>query len=409
MSNSSLVTCTKLSPNCSKPRANKIERITPHCVVGQLDAMDVANMFADPAREASSNYIIGTKGDVCLCVDEANRSWCSSSRDNDNRAVTIECASDKTSPYAFNTTVYNKLIDLCVDICKRNGKTKLLFLGTKEKSLSYTVKPDELILTAHRWFANTDCPGDWMMNHMSDLAEKVTDILNPKPASNVMYRVQVGAYSIKDNAINQYNAVKKKGFDAILVKVNNMYKVQVGAYSVKSNADAMLNKIKAAGFSAIITTEVGTQVSVESTTKSETTQVVPLHIEQSIKSVQKFLNTYYSASLDVDGKFGKLSKAALAKAFQIELNKLGAGIAVDGSFGSASQKAFETKVGSLKKYSKGIFVTLWQCLLVGLGYDPRGIDGNAGGGFVSATNLCLKANGLTADSEVNGSDINKLL
>jgi hypothetical protein len=38
----------------------------------------------------------------------------------------------KAPPYAFNDVVYNKLIDLCVDICRRNGKNTLLWLGTKE-------------------------------------------------------------------------------------------------------------------------------------------------------------------------------------------------------------------------------------------------------------------------------------
>jgi len=101
-------------------------------------------------------------GRVLLCVDEGNRSWCTSSNANDQRAVTIECASDTTAPYAFKDVVYQKLITLCVDICKRNGKKKLLWLGDKNKTLNYSPKSDEMVLTVHRWFANKSCPGDWM-------------------------------------------------------------------------------------------------------------------------------------------------------------------------------------------------------------------------------------------------------
>jgi hypothetical protein len=119
-----------------------------------------------------------------MYVEEKNRSWCSSSNANDQRAVTIECASDTTEPYAFRDVVYQTLIKLCVDICKRNGKTKLLWLGDKTKTLSYTPKPDEMVLTVHRWFANKSCPGNWMYARMGDLAKKVTAALggDTKPA-----------------------------------------------------------------------------------------------------------------------------------------------------------------------------------------------------------------------------------
>lgn len=174
MSNSSLVTVTKLSPNHSGKRTHTIDRITPHCVVGQFTASAIGDCFASKSRKASCNYGIGTEGGVCLVVDESNRSWCSSSNANDQRAVTIECASDKTSPYAFNNTVYNKLIELCVDICKRNGKKRLLWFNDKTKSLNYSPAADEMVLTVHRWFANKSCPGDWLMARMDDLADRVT-------------------------------------------------------------------------------------------------------------------------------------------------------------------------------------------------------------------------------------------
>lgn len=175
---SDMVEYTRLSPNHSGKRTRAIDRITPHCVVGQLDAVTLGEWFSRTSTQASCNYAIDRDGRVALIVDEDNRSWCSSSSKNDQRAVTIECASDLTSPYAFRENVYNVLVDLCVDICNRRGKTKLLWINDRDKALNYELKSDEMLLTVHRWFSATDCPGDWMMAHMKDLAEKVTARLN---------------------------------------------------------------------------------------------------------------------------------------------------------------------------------------------------------------------------------------
>lgn len=439
--NSPLVAYTKLSPNHSGQRTHSIDRITPHCVVGQLSAESICGCFISTDSQASCNYGIGTDGRVSLCVEEKNRSWCSSSKENDQRAITIECASDKSEPYAMNTKVYASLIALCVDICQRNGKKKLLWFGDKTKTLNYTPAADEMVLSVHRWFANKSCPGTWLYNRMGDLAKQVTEKLggsttttpaipeastdgNDKtiwnflkgkglndfavagimgnlyaesgfkptnlqniyekklgytdaeytsavdngtytnfvkdsagyglaqwtywsrkqalmeyaqsvgksigdlgmqldfmwkemqgyksmmttlkaatsileasnevltqyekpadqgetvqkkragygqtyydkyaqkaadsPATDGLYRVQVGAYSKLDNANKQLAAVQAKGFDALIKKIGNLYKVQIGAYSVKANAEAQLTRVKAAGFTdAYITTESG--------------------------------------------------------------------------------------------------------------------------------------------------------
>ena len=174
--NSSLVDCTVLSPNHSGKRTHEIDTITPHCVVGQLSAESIGACFPK-GREASCNYGIGYDGRIVLVVDEENRSWCSSNRDNDQRAITIECASDKTYPYAFNNTVYEKLILLCADICKRYGKTKVLWLGDKETTLAYTPKSNEMVLTAHRWFAAKECPGEWLYSRYGELADRINALL----------------------------------------------------------------------------------------------------------------------------------------------------------------------------------------------------------------------------------------
>lgn len=171
--NSSLVDCTVKSPNHSGKRTHSIDRITPHCVVGQLSAESIGGCFTKQSVQASCNYGIGTDGRVCLVVDEANRSWCSSSSANDQRAITIECASDKTEPYTMNSAVYNKLVKLCVDICKRNGLKKVLWISDKAKSLAYSPKSGECVLTVHRWFANKSCPGNWLYNRMEQLAADI--------------------------------------------------------------------------------------------------------------------------------------------------------------------------------------------------------------------------------------------
>ena len=262
MSNSSLISYTKLSPNHSGQRTHSVDRITPHCVVGQLSCETICDCF--PAgRGASCNYGIGKDGRIALCVDEDNRSWCSSSNANDQRAITIECASDKTEPYAMTDAVYASLIDLCTDICKRYGKTKLLWFADKEKTLAYNPAADEMIITVHRWFANKSCPGDWLYNRLGDLAAKVTAKLGGTASnpSGTLYRVQTGAYTKKANADAQLEKVKAAGFDTYMVQAGGYYKIQVGAYSKKENAVAMAAKLKAAGFDTYITTEQGKAVS----------------------------------------------------------------------------------------------------------------------------------------------------
>ena len=223
--NSKLVSYTKLSPNHSGQRTHSIDRITPHCVVGQLSC-----------RQASCNYGIGKDGRISLCVEEKNRSWCSSSNANDQRAVTIECASDMSEPYAMNNSVYNSLMRLCIDICKRNGKKKLLWLGSKDKTLNYAPKSDEMVLTVHRWFANKSCPGNWLYSRLGELATKVTTELSESTSSDgkkpvtQMYRIrkswsdaksQIGAYKVLANA--KKKADENAGFKVFDASGNVVY------------------------------------------------------------------------------------------------------------------------------------------------------------------------------------------
>lgn len=186
--NSPLISATVLSPNNSGLRNHAIDRITPHCVVGQMTAQNICNIFKPRARKASCNYTIGFNGDIALCVPEAKRSWCSSSATNDHRAVTIECSSDTLPPYTMTGAVWDSLVKLCIDICQRNGKNRLLWLGNKSKTLSYSPKENEMVLTVHRWFANKSCPGDWLYNRLEILADKVTDALTLPGAEKIETR-----------------------------------------------------------------------------------------------------------------------------------------------------------------------------------------------------------------------------
>ena len=175
--NSPLSEYTKLSPNHSGQRTHAIDRISPHCVVGQCSIEGLGGLFANAAYQASSNYGIDKDGRIGMFVEEKNRSWCTASKANDQRAVTIECASDTYHPYAMTDAVYQSLIKLCTDICRRNGKTKLIWFGDKDKSMNYSPAADEMIITVHRWFAAKACPGDWLYNRLGDLAQKVTAAL----------------------------------------------------------------------------------------------------------------------------------------------------------------------------------------------------------------------------------------
>lgn len=242
--NSSLVSFTQLSPNHSGQRTHAIDRITPHCVVGQCSVETLGRIFLPTFRQASCNYGIGVDGRVGMYVEEKNHSWCSSSNANDQRAVTIECASDTTAPYAFKDVVYQKLITLCIDICKRNCKKKLLWLGDNDKTLNYSPAADEMVLTVHRWFANKSCPGDWMYARMGDLASKVTAALSGTVTTQKqLYRVrktwsdsksQKGAYKILANA--KACADKNPGYSVFDTDGNAVYTSETGSVGVTGDA-----------------------------------------------------------------------------------------------------------------------------------------------------------------------------
>lgn len=210
MSNSPLVTYTKISPNRTSPRNHAIDRITIHCFVGQVTVQQGCEVFQPVSRQASCNYVVGKDGAIGLCVEEKDRSWCSSNGANDHRAITFEVASDNTHPYAVTDAALHATIDLCEDICRRYGKTKLLWFGDKDKTLAYTPKPDEIVMTVHRWFAAKACPGDYLYERHGMIAEEVTKRLKKeeKPVTYEQwksymkqYRAELGSAPAADYAV----------------------------------------------------------------------------------------------------------------------------------------------------------------------------------------------------------------
>lgn len=313
MSNSSLVSYVKYSPNNYGLKTHSIDRITPHCVVGQCSVETLGDWFSKSSTKASCNYGIGKDGRVGLYVDENKGAWCSSNKANDQRSVTIECASDATHPYAFNDVVYNKLIDLCVDICKRNGKTKLIWISDKNTALNYSCKSNEMLLTVHRWFANKACPGDWLMGRMSDLASKV----NSKLYTNS-----------SNNKSKELYRVRKTWSDSA---------TQLGAFYDKNAAIETAKKCS--GYKVF--DKDGKQVYPTSKTYSGGFPIIPpiLSLKSKglqVERLQKFLNWYGGYKLTVDGDFGNKTYSAVLD-FQKKEK-----ITIDGIFGTASLNKAKT-------------------------------------------------------------------
>lgn len=273
MSNSSLVSYTKLSPNCDHPRNHAIDKITIHHMAGDLSVETCGNLFANPNREASANYGIGSDGRVGLYVDEGDRAWASASPSNDNRAVNIEVANDATGgDWPVSNAAYSKLIDLCVDICQRNGI----------KALNYTGGADGN-LTEHRMFVATACPGPYLHERMGRIAAEVNSRLSAQPAKSVdevarevirgewgngsdrRQRLEAAGYDY-DAVQNHVNAILTGGEpeqpapaepvepapEPEQPATDKLYRVQVGAFAVRENAERMLRRLRDAGFEGFI-------------------------------------------------------------------------------------------------------------------------------------------------------------
>ena len=192
MSNSPLITYTQLAPasNTWGKRTAKITKITPHHAAGVLSVESLCNIFSNPSRGASANYCIGNDGRIGLVVEERNTAGTSSNYENDNQAITIEVSNcENGGQWRVSDAAYNALIDLCVDICKRNGISQLNFTGDANGNL-----------TAHRMFASTDCPGYYLYSKFPQIAQTVNERLQEdKP----MTAEEKQAFSELQNKVNE--------------------------------------------------------------------------------------------------------------------------------------------------------------------------------------------------------------
>mgnify|MGYP002764148160 FL=1 len=141
-------------------RDHKIDKITIHHMAGNATLANCCTSVQ--ARGGSCNYCIDSNGKVGVMVDEKYRSWCSSNRANDMRAVTIEVANDSGEPnWHVSKKAMAALIKLCVDICKRNGIKKLNYTGNTSGNL-----------TMHKWFEATGCPGPYLSGKFGYIAKR---------------------------------------------------------------------------------------------------------------------------------------------------------------------------------------------------------------------------------------------
>lgn len=222
MSNSPLINYVHLSPNYST-RNSEVCVITPHHAAGVVSVETLGKIFEPRSRQASSTYGIGYDGRKGLFVDEKYKPWTSNSSANDKRAITIEVSNSQVGgSWPVSDVVFRSLIELCVDICKRHGKKKLLFLGNKATTLAYIPKPDEMLLTMHKWFFSTTCPGPYLESKFPELAMEVTKRLNEKEEDKEM--VEPTYAHINDVPDYWRNSVQKL-LDAQLINGGTPYDV----------------------------------------------------------------------------------------------------------------------------------------------------------------------------------------
>lgn len=332
MSNSSLINYTRISPNRTSPRRNKIDRITIHHMAGNLTVETCGNVFASSSRQASSNYGIGSDGRVGMYVEEKDRAWTSSSSANDNRAVTIEVADNKIgNGWGSSNSAMAKLILLCADICRRNGIARLVYTGNTNGNL-----------TLHKWFASTDCPGAFLESQMPTIASEVNKLL----ASGATTYTWRGATA----------------------------------------------------------TGGSTTSSATTTTTSSTSSG-----KDYIRKAQRYMNNFAGAGLAIDGIWGTNSRKGLVKCLQRALNKdYGKKLAEDGIRGNGTNGALGNHY--VKRGETQYLVTAVEIGLMCLNYYNSTVEspGIFGGGLETAVRNFQKAHGLVCDGIAGKNTILKI-
>lgn len=142
---------------------NNITVITIHHAAGVASGVVIANNLSLPSRNASANYCIGVDGDIVCSLTEDYSPCTSSNRNNDVKAITIECSnSEYGGDWKISDKTYWSLIDLCVDICLRYN--------------IHMVKGESL--TWHSMFSTTECPGKYLLSKFDDICEEVNRKVN---------------------------------------------------------------------------------------------------------------------------------------------------------------------------------------------------------------------------------------
>lgn len=174
MSNSKLVVYTKLSPHCTKPRQGKIKGISIHTMAGPGSVEGCGQVFQ--TSEASSHYGIGPDGRIGQYVLEENRAWCCSHK-VDHQVVTIEVSSIQSyeEPYECTAAAFESLINLCVDICQRNGIRELIWKEGKQYCPAFTGNWAVCNMVPHRYTTDKgkSCPGNYLFGKYGEIAERV--------------------------------------------------------------------------------------------------------------------------------------------------------------------------------------------------------------------------------------------
>lgn len=201
MSYSPLVSYYNKSPNCESRNGHKIKGFAIHCFVGQVGMPRGVDVFKPASKDASANYVIAYDGEIGCAVDDELRSWCTSSR-IDEQVLTIECASDAFSPYAITDDCYDSLIALLVDRCKAYNIKKLSFANDPAYAQALKVDENYQNIVCHRWFENKSCPGPFIFDLLTSgkICKDVNDILNgdqpvppdpPKPEPEPEYTTTI--------------------------------------------------------------------------------------------------------------------------------------------------------------------------------------------------------------------------
>lgn len=286
----------------SRVRPGKIVRLTPHCFVGQVSVKRGVDCLANK-NNASVNYVVDKDGKVGCNIPEEYGAWTSSSRANDEIAITFELACNITAPYEMNKACIDGFINLVVDICNRYNRNKVVYIADKDKALSYKPASNEFLITFHKWFSATACPGKWFLDNSQSIVNRInsrlqgkTENINSTTNSNTKYTIQLGAYSDLNNANKFASSVP----GSMVCKIGNLYKVFIGSGS-KAEMVTLKNKSYSNGFVTVLPSNI-------KVTTKPSNGVEPLKVGDIVKlsknatvynSDRKFSSWVYDAKLYV--------------------------------------------------------------------------------------------------------------